>query len=132
MIETIDIDQINSILKHPDIWPLISDDEDINGFSPPLEGYHYLWSPEGLFILHEDGEDTQIHANVLPGCRDNAKEMAKEALKFGFETMNSRRIVAKIPTKYGNVYGFAKKFMHDQGIIDNEHFLTLRADQWAS
>lgn len=131
MIRTFDIDKINSILKHPDIWPLISDNEDINDFSPPLEGFHYLYAQEGLFILHEVGDDTQIHANVLLKGRDKAKEMAQEALKYGFEEMKANRIVAKIPTKFGNVYGFAKKFMQDQGIINEEHFLTLRAEQWS-
>jgi len=58
--------------------------------------------------------------------------MASEALEYGFNVMKADNIVAKIPTQYGNVYGFAKKFMQDQGIIDGEHVLTLRAESWAS
>lgn len=127
---TVDIDQINSVLKHPDIWGLISDDEDKDTFTPPMENNHYLFDEGILFILHPEGEDLQIHANVIPENRGNAKQAASEALRYGFEELKAVRIIAKIPLKYGNVYGFAKKFMKDLGIVDGEHFLELGVEQW--
>ncbi len=130
MIRTLDIDQINSVLKHPDIWPLIADNEDIDTFEPPLEDIHYLFEEGVLFILHPLGDDLQIHANVLPEHRDKAVRAAQEALVYGFKLND--RIVAKIPTKYKNVYGFAKKFMRDDGVLHDAHQMSLEKAQWDS
>lgn len=128
---TSDINQINSVLKHPDIWPLISDDDDdIDSFIPPLGDNHYLYESGVLFILHPEGDDLEIHANVLPESRGKAKAAAAEALNYGFNVLKTDRIVANIPEKYGSVYGFAKKFMNDDGIIDGNHRLSLRVEEW--
>ena len=133
MIEpTTNIDKINSILKHPDIWPLISEpDDDIDLFTPPMGGNHYLYEDGVLFILHPEGDDLEIHANVLPESRGKAKAAAQEALNYGFNVLKTDRIVANIPEKYGNVYGFAKKFMNDDGVINGSHRLSLRVEEWA-
>lgn len=136
MIErTFDVDKINSVLKHPDIWSLISDeDHDIDAYVPPLTiDNHYLYSDGIVYILHPCGDDWQIHANVTKESRGDAFEAGQEALKYGFEEIGADRIVAKIPTEYGNVYGFTLKHgFNDEGVIDGKHFLTLRADQWDS
>ena len=133
MIErTTDIDKINSVLKHPDIWPRISDvSQSIDDFIPPMGDNHYLYEDGVLFILHPDGDNLRIHANVLPESRGKAKEAAAQALKYGFNALKAAKIVAKIPEQYGNVYGFAKKFMKDDGITNGEHNLSLRAEEWA-
>ena len=132
MIEpTTNIDKINSILKHPDIWPLISEpDDDIDLFTPPMGDNHYLYEDGVLFILHPEGDDLEIHANVLPESRGKAKAAAQEALNYGFNVLKTDRIVANIPEKYGNVYGFAKKFMNDDGVINGIHRLSLRVEAW--
>ena len=132
MIElTTNIDEINSILKHPDIWPLISEpDDDIDLFTPPMGDNHYLYESGVLFILHPEGDDLEIHANVLPESRGKAKAAAQEALNYGFNVLKTDRIVANIPEKYGNVYGFAKKFMNDDGVINGIHRLSLRVEAW--
>jgi len=74
MNRTFDIAEINSVLKHPDIWPLIADDEDKDSFQPPMGDNHYLFEEGVLFILHPLGDDLQIHANVLPEHRDKAQK----------------------------------------------------------
>ena len=132
MIEpTTNIDKINSILKHPDIWPLISEpDDDIDLFTPPMGDNHYLYESGVLFILHPEGNDLEIHANVLPESRVKARAAAQEALNYGFNVLKTGRIVANIPEKYGNVYGFAKKFMNDDGVINGIHRLSLRVEAW--
>jgi len=128
---TTNIDQINSVLKHPDIWPMISDPgDDIDTFTPPMGDNHYLYESGVLFILHPEGEDLELHANVLPDSRGKAKAAAAQALDYGFNVLKADRIVANIPEKYGNVYGFAKKFMNDDGIVDGEHKLSLRVEAW--
>lgn len=129
MIRTFDTDQINSVLKHPDIWPLIADDEDADSFVPPMGDNHYLFEEGVLFILHPLNDDLQIHANVLPDHRDKAHRAAEEALVYGFNLND--KIVAKIPIEYKNVYGFTKKFMHDDGVIDGVHQMSLSKAQYA-
>lgn len=128
---TFDIDKINSVLKHPDIWPSVSDEgSDIETFEPPMGDNHYLFDEGVLFILHPYDEDWEIHANVLPDYRNKAKEAAEETLEYGFIELKADRIIARIPEKYGNVYGFALKFMKDEGYIDDKHYLTLRIEEW--
>jgi len=131
IVITTDINKINSILKHPDIWPLISGpDDDIDSFTPPMADNHYLYEDGVLFILHPSGEDLEIHANVLPDSRPKANAAAAEALNYGFNVLKTGRIVANIPERYGSVYGFAKRFMNDDGIVDGEHRLSLRVEEW--
>jgi hypothetical protein len=131
LLRTFNVDDINSVLKHPDIWPMIAD-TDPEDFEPPFEGNHYLFSEGVLFILHPNGDDLQIHANVLPDNRIDAKQAAQQALEYGFGELHANRIIAEIPVKYGNVYGFAKKFMKDLGVINGDHFMALRAEEWVS
>ena len=128
---TFDIDKINSVIKHPDIWPLIADDEDIETYAPPMDGVHYLFDEGVIVILHPEGDDWEIHVNVLPESRGKAMQSAADALEYGFNTLKASKIVANIPQKYGNVYGFALKFMKDKGLIDGEHHLALEATEWA-
>jgi hypothetical protein len=129
---TIDIEKINSVLKHPDIWPRIADkNQDKDSFSPPLEGISYLYEEGVLFILHPVDGKLQIHANVLPESRAKAELAAKEALRYGFEDLGAKEIIAKVPEKYGTVYGFAVKFMKDVGFANGKHLLSLRIEEWA-
>ena len=130
MIRTYDVEQINSVLKHPDIWPCIADGEDIDSFTPPMGNHHYLYDEGILFILHPSGEDWTIHANVLPESRSKASEAAEFALDYGFNTLKAKKIVANIPEKYGNVYGFALKFLKDKGLVDGEHQMALEVEEW--
>lgn len=131
---TQDIDKINSVLKHPDIWPCVADeDDDIDIFMPPIdEDHHYLFYDGVLFILHPEGDKLKIHANVVPEMRFMAEGLAREALEYAFNELDAKEIIATIPVKYGNVYRFALKFMKDDGIIDDNHHLSLGEQEWAS
>jgi hypothetical protein len=134
MIEhTTNIEEINSVLKHDDIWSNIADEtEDKEAFNPPLDGYHYLYSEGILFILHPVGDSLQIHANVLKNHRTKAKAAAQEALTYGFNNLKADRIFAKIPVKYQNVYKFTSHFMQDDGVADGFYNLSLELDKWDS
>lgn len=132
LTRTFDKESINSVLKHPYIWPRVSDDkQDIDAFDPPMGDNHYLFEEGVLFILHPEGDDVKIHANVLPEKRELAEEAAQCALKYAFEEMNASNVVALIPQKFGTVYGFALKFMKDKGMIGDDHFLSLGVKEWA-
>lgn len=130
---TFDTKEINSVIKHPYIWPRISDKtENIDEYSPPMEGIHYLYTDGVLFILHKLGDKHQIHANVIPESRDKAMAAAKEALRYAFVDLDAIEVVATIPTEYGSVYGFALKFLNDVGFVNGEHLLSLRVEEWVS
>jgi len=132
VIVTTDIEQINSVLKHPYIWPRVSDKtQDKDEYSPPMTDVTYLYEEGILFILHPFEGKLQIHANVTPEYRDKAEKAAKEALRYGFINLKADEIVAIIPEKYCTVYGFALKFMKDVGFVNGEHLLSLRTEEWA-
>jgi hypothetical protein len=133
LTRTDDIKKINSVLKHDFIWPRISDSgTDKSVYMPPMSNnVHYLHSDGILFILHPAGDMWQIHANVTPESREHADAAAKEALRYGFEGLGIKVIFAAIPTKYPEVYHFAKKYLADVGIVDGEHLLKLEATKWA-
>ena len=81
MIRTQSIEDIHSVLKHPDMWPLIADDEDIETFEVPIhKDIHYLFEEGVIFILHPSEGDLEIHANILNDHRDKAPALAYEAL----------------------------------------------------
>ena len=130
---TTDKDKINSVLKHPYIWPRIANNgQNIEDFDPPMEDMHYLYGEGVLIILHPLKDKLQIHVNVIPEYRERAEEATKEAFEYGFKELGATEIVAKIPKKYGNVYGFALKFMEDVGFADGKHLLISRVEKWAS
>ena len=127
MMRTFDIDQISAILKHPDIWPAVSDEsQDIDEFKPPMDNsIHYLIDEGALLILHPDGDNMEVHVNILPEYRGKAKELCFELIEYA-RSLGVTTLSADIPIEYGNVYNFALKFMKDRGIIDGEHHLDMR------
>ena len=128
---TFDINKINSVLKHEYIWPRIADKGiDIDTFTPPMEGVHYLHDGGALIILHAVGGKYKIHVNVVPEHRGKAETLAKEALKYAFEELGAKEVIAEIPRNYGEVYGFALKFMKDVGFSDGNHLMSLRVEEW--
>lgn len=134
MLRTFNRQNIDSVLKHDDIWPKISyATQDRETYTAPLGSNHYLFEEGVLYILHPKGDDWQIHANVLPEHRHKAFAAGQEALAYAFNVIGAERVIAIIPTDCGNVYGFTlKSGMKDMGIIEGEHFLALRREQWDS
>lgn len=129
MMRCFSIDEIDSVLKHPDIWPLISDTVELQD-TPINDDIHYLFEEGVVFILHPLKDALQIHANILPNHREKAHRTALEALEYGFEIND--RIVAEIPVRFGNVYGFTRKYMNDDGVINGVHHLSLEKKEWGS
>lgn len=129
---TFSTDKISSVLKDPTIWPCIADDMDKESTDIPLDDNHYLYQEGTIIILHPKGDDWQIHVNVLPDYRNGAMDSANEALYYAFNTLDAERVIAYIPQDFGNVYNFALKFMKDQGIRHDNHYLTLTEEEWDS
>ena len=131
--KTINNENINSVLKHPDIWPRIADKGQlVDEWTPLHDDVTYLYSEGVIFILHPEDDAIEIHANVLPDYRHKAKLAADMALEYGFNTLQADKIIAKIPEEYGSVYGFALKFMNDVGFKNGEHLLEIRRKEWVS
>lgn len=128
---TSDKNKIRDILTHPAIFHNIGG-QDGEDFEIPIDNdHHYLYMPGGLFILHPEGEDWMIHANVLPDYRDKAFEAGQEAFEYAFNELGARKVVASIPVEYSNVYNFAlKSGMTDSGLKGEDHYLTLRHEEW--
>ena len=107
--ETNNMDIVNSILSHPDIWPEISPD------IPPFDVaympdvlYFLMNEADGVVIFHSFRDSVKIHPNVLPKYRGKA---AYEAVNEAIEEMFSRGypcIYAEIDRKLTHVIRFAK------------------------
>lgn len=127
-----DAQAIKSILTHPDIAEDVGVKEGVD-FDVPVDDpdHHFLMAEGCLFILHKEGDDWQIHANVLKNTRDIAYQAGQEALSYAFNQLAADRVIARIPQKYSNVYHFAlKSGMQDSGFEEGKHFLTLEQTQW--
>jgi hypothetical protein len=107
---------INDLLRHPSIFPAISDGCDItpDGFHAPLDS-NYLYiggyvedALIGIMVYHISSNDIECHIQVLPEYRkQHAEEFARQALDI-FRG-GKKRVIAKIPEKFQNVIRFAKK-----------------------
>ena len=112
--ETTDIEEIKSVLCHPEIYPCISQDGNPTAreFEPPMNvsyiGGYIDGEIMGIMIYHPYKDGLKCHIQVLPEFRKKyAKEFGRIALNFG-EAKNAI-IYADIPTCYPNVLAFAKK-----------------------
>jgi hypothetical protein len=114
--ETVDIDQIRSVLCHPEIYKTIIDDgcASAEDFTPPLENHTYivgLYGDEavGIMVYHWNNDKYYCHIQVLPEFRkEHALDFARMALDIGLA--KNLPIYAEIPVKYGNVIKFAESF----------------------
>jgi len=113
--ETKDIEEIKSILCHPEIFPRISGDCGLTAkkFEPPLEGVIYLGGYEdGIFAVscfHCFRDGLKFHPNVLPEYRLRyARIFAKQCL-----SMLKCEVYAEVPLKYKRAINFAKKLGFD-------------------
>lgn len=107
------IDDIKTVLCHPEIYDTISGDTcpKLEDFEPPMtEEYCYIvgyvkGEPIGVMIYHKYRDGNIAHVQVLPQYR---KEYAKQ---FGEQVLNFRGhspLYAEIPDLYKNVLEFAK------------------------
>ena len=106
------IDDIKTVLCHPEIYDTITDDNcpKLEDFVPPMnEEYTYIvgyvkGEPIGAMIYHKYRDGNKCHVQVLPEYR---KEYAK---KFGEQSLlfkGTLPLYAEIPDLYKNVLDFA-------------------------
>ncbi len=113
--ETVNREDIEAILLHPEIYDTIADDScpSAENFKAPIDCDHkyiggYL---EGeiiaVMVYHKYLEGNKCHIQVLPKFReDYAVYFGQQSLLFrGNDTL-----YAEIPSLYENVLAFAKRF----------------------
>jgi len=122
-----DYEKIRAVLTHPEIWEVISgDNDDIDGFTFDAgEDIHIIGYNEnnviGLVNLHyRDKFGWQVHIQVLPEYREKyAEEFGRKVLSYIWKNTRINKLRALIPEIYPNV----KKFSELLGFSD-EDFIT--------
>ncbi len=124
--ETIDMELVNHVLTHPDIWKDIA--PDVPAFDAPYLPYcHYFLVGDcaGVVIFHEFRDSIKIHPNILPAYRGKqAYRWVEESIQAMFDR-GYPSIYAEIPYKLRHVIRFAKalKFNH---LEDGDKLLLIR------
>lgn len=118
-----DVRLIKAFLRLPEIWETIGEDEP--ELSIDLENEFYLGMFVdsrliGIYVLESRSSVClQIHANVLKDYRRQySKKTGEAALSFIINQIPScKKVVARIPSLYKNVYEFTKSFgFKDEGL----------------
>ena len=146
-----DMDFINSILRHPDIYPNITDD-----FSPQRnkisiseiiksDSVHIISPNENavIFLIPRNGVTWEMHYNVLKvGRGDSIRKISKDVFKYAFTQIeNCKKIVCYIAEIYKNAIKFATDigFKHEgrftksiqkNGNLYDEIIMGIRCEQW--
>ena len=111
--ETTDINDIKTVLCHPEIYDSISDDNDpeVENFEPPVnDSYLYVGGYVkgeiiALMVYHSYMNGKECHVNVLPEFRkEYAEQFGEQSLIF----RGTLPLYAEIPDLYKNVLHFAK------------------------
>lgn len=120
-------DEIDSILKDPEIFARISEDGIMpEEYSTPFDGnqcYMMIYvgdDPIGVWRLHPLNSTTlMIHCNILKDHREYAVGAGRLIVEwFAKESPEQyKKLNAEIPVIYPDVYHFTKKFgFQDEGI----------------
>lgn len=126
---TFDHDEINTVLKHPAIWPRISElgaapDE----FSAPIDNHIYYVVGEhdgaifALVIYILEGENLDTHVQVIPEFRQHADVFAEGALIWAEKHIQFEKYIAEIPNEFQGVIDFGLK--HGFKIVENDGVTT--------
>lgn len=129
---TFDDEKIKKILTDPELWERIAPKHvSINDFLPPMsDDFHYLevlsgGDTAGLFILHPEGKNLKIHANILKKFRKTAaRDSGIQAIQYFLGT-DYENLVASIPEKFPDVYHYTKKFGFDDVLVNGKHEMIL-------
>jgi RimJ/RimL family protein N-acetyltransferase len=118
-----DIELIAETIRHPRIWPSVSDDGagSPEGFEPIIsDSVIYLGMFEsgqfyGLFMLHPHNSICwEVHTCLLPSAWGNASVFALECVSWIFSETQCQRLITNVPT--GNV--LAKRLAASVGMTE--------------
>jgi len=96
MRRTEDRFRIASVLKHPKIFPFISDDYTPHDWLPQRGPIYLMPDSNGACISFEPVNTVmwQVHAAVLPAYRKHSKQWARESARWMAENTPCRSIIA--------------------------------------
>lgn len=109
--QVFDMEQVNLVLTHPDIWMDIAP-QHIEPFDTrylPCVTYFMVNDDDGVILFHPFRDGTKIHPNILPAKRGKlAYEAVEESIQSMFEWGYSS-IYAEIDPKLRHVTLFARR-----------------------
>lgn len=108
--ETYDMDIVNQVFQHPDIWKHIAP-ADIEPFDVPIMAnciYHLVNDGDGVIVYHWFRDGLKIHPSILPEKRG---KMAYQAVEDSIQMVIdqcARTIYCEIDADLKHVIRFAK------------------------
>jgi len=114
LAQTKNIDDIKSILCHPEIYDRIAEDgaPKIEDYQPDLESVICVMDDQkiGVMLYHwVNGITLECHIQILPDRRKDANKFCQLALEWVWDNTKATKIVAQIPELYPDVVKFAYK-----------------------
>lgn len=109
--QTFDMDAVNHILTHPDIWKDIARKNQLPFDTPylPYVLYFLVNDGDGVITFHRFRDGLQIHPNILPSKRGKlAYDAVEEAIQIVFKD-GCPCIYAVIDRKLRHVAMFARQ-----------------------
>ncbi len=139
---------IRSVLDHPDIFDVISEDGGIDyEVNPEKDCFLTLWVDKqlaGLYILSPvSGVELDIHAQVLPAYRKKyARPLTRMVFEWLLENANPQfqKVTASVPALYPNVMAFCqeagmvceginRKAWRKNGKVHDKYFYGITRDE---
>lgn len=126
-VRTFDAEMVNRIMRHPKVYPHISDDscpkaEDFDcSEAMKREGFYFLLvsGGEGAFMFHNHSRILyEVHTMLLPECWGRkALEASRAAVRWMFANTLCEKIITWVPAYNRLAYRFAiKSGMKQEGV----------------
>lgn len=108
--ETNNMDLVNSIIRHPDIWCEVAP-KDVQPFDAPYMPsllYFLVNETDGVIIFHQFRDGVKIHPNIIPAKRGKlAYKAVEDSIQEVFK-MGHMHVYAEIDRSLTHVIRFAK------------------------
>jgi hypothetical protein len=124
-----DVDKVDSIMRHPTIYPWISDDgcpTSMEYTSLELLKIHNVFAlgpdENSLFIYIPVNYVTwDMHSSVLPKSRNRSKQLARGAVDWMFTKTRCLKIITWVPEFNSRALSLALKGFSLEGIIKKSY-----------
>jgi hypothetical protein len=145
---TYDIEEINYVLKHPNVKGFIEDDFSQDVEYPMLDIVYYLAAREndiiaGMFVvLPINGVTVDAHSAMLPGFYgDKAREAGRLAIRWVFESTGFLKINGSTPDynkralRFSEDIGFKREGINKKSYMKNgklydQIYFGVEREEW--
>ena len=109
--QTYDMEQVNMVLSHPDIWMDIAPVNSVPFDAPYLPNVVYFMvnDSDGVIMFHPFRDGVKIHPNILPSKRGRIAYIAVEEACQSMFDAGHMSIYAEIDRKLRHVTLFARR-----------------------